>query len=164
MATQTLTRVQTIIRHGGRIETDVPELLEGTRVELIIVPASSLLAELFAKIQELETYPERWNGYNVAAADLTAIERGREWIVRLYEAIPAEQWVQPHVGLDEEGSPAFGWYQRERSLDVYVQEEGAHWVRTQGKGHPIDDGEVNTPEQMAEMWQWLRGGLDEQQR
>jgi hypothetical protein len=164
MATQTQTLVQTTIRHGRRIEADVPDLPEGLRVHLTIVPDSLLLAELFAKMDELKTYQERWNGYNVAAADIAAIERGKDWIVRLYEVIPAEQWAQPHVGLDEEGSPAFGWYQKERSLDVYVQEEGAHWVRTEGKGHPIDDGEVNTPEQMAEMWQWLRGDFDEQQR
>ena len=163
MAIQTLTQVQTIIRHGRRIEADVPDLPEGLRVQLTIVPDSPSLAELFAQMDELKTYPKRWNGYNVAAADITAIERGKDWIVQLYEATPIEQWVQPHVGLDQDGSPAFEWYQEDRSIDVYVKTEGAHYVRTQGENAPIDDGSINTYAEMTEMWAWLRGESNEQQ-
>lgn len=111
------------------------------------------------KIVDLLTWPEGWNGYDVAAPNPNAVRHALSWIGYMYKdaLTTGNEWREPHVTADEDGDVMFEWWNGEKGLTVYVSEEGASYIRDWGPNitSEMDDGEASTPESRRMLWAWL---------
>lgn len=117
------------------------------------------LLEVTDKISDLLTWPEGWNGYDVAAPKPDAVRHARSWITQMYIDVlqAGEEWHTPHVAADEDGDVMFEWWNAGKGLTIYVSEESAAYLIAWGTSmiDEMEDGEATTSDTRRRLWAWL---------
>ncbi len=111
------------------------------------------------QLHQLQRLHAEGNGQDTAAPSTHAIERAVEWIKDMhYDALTTgEEWLKPHVSIDEDGDVAFEWWKGDRKLTVYVSPETAEYIKVERPAATSDlmDGRIETNEDRRELWHWL---------
>lgn len=123
----------------------------------------ALPADLFdtiGQIDALKDLPEGWNGHDVAAPKIEAIQDATEWIEQMYEDVLRSElaWRKPHVAADENGDVTFEWWNGDKGLTIYVSANGSvSYLKDWGPDivDDMEDGPVSTSEKRREMWAWF---------
>lgn len=123
-----------------------------------VLPAD--LVDTLGQIDVLKDLPEGWNGHDVAAPKIEAIQDATEWIEQMYEDVVRSElaWRKPHVAADENGDVTFEWWNGDKGLTIYVSANGSvSYLKDWGPDivDDMEDGLVSTPEKRREMWAWF---------
>ena len=144
-------------RGGSSVHYEVRKDNPTFSVELATV--LSPLIETLVGVTDLLTWPEGWNGNDVAAPKPNAVFRALLWIRDMYEDVLAieEEWHSPHVTADEDGDVMFEWWNGGKGLTIYVSEESASYLIAWGTNmiDQMEDGEATTSETRRRLWTWL---------
>jgi hypothetical protein len=121
------------------------------------------LDESIDDIDALLTWPEEWDGYQVAPS-LDAVRHAHLWIQSLYEDVEdvstgSQAWVDPLVVADAHRNVVFEWLKDNNRLVVYVSPHRVEYLKVWGPDiwTDMEDGTVETPEERWALWRWLMG-------
>ncbi len=121
------------------------------------------LDETLDDIDALLTWPEEWDGYQVAPSG-DAVGHARSWITSLYEEVEyastgSWEWIDPLVVADAHRNVVFEWWEERRKLTVYVTPTGVEYVKVWGPDifSEMEDGDVKGAEDRRKLWRWLMG-------
>jgi len=93
------------------------------------------------------------------------IDRGRGWLRRLAGLLAAFDpgWIAPNVSAGADGELVLEWWNGQRKVTVYLDEEETEYVRSWGTSieDDMDDGTVADPSRMANIWNWLHSDVDD---
>jgi hypothetical protein len=68
-----------------------------------------------------------------------------------------QEWIDPHIGLNETGEVAFEWWNDEKKLTLYIAPDMTRYVSSWGANI---ETEMNAgslvANQFANLWRWLR--------
>ena len=108
-------------------------------------------------LENLLTWPEGWNGYDVAAPNLDAVRQARLWIQYLYDDIihTSLRWKTPHVTASEDGDVLFEWWNDEKGLSVYITAQGkAEYIMDWGPNivTEMEDGNASITHMRNSVW------------
>lgn len=137
---------------------DVRRISEDVEPEPIYPNFRAPLWEVLDRVRNLLSWPEGWNGYDVAAPKPDAIRRARSWIAQMYEDAlkTGKGWHTPHVAADEDGDVMFEWWNddNETGLTIYVSEESATYLIAWGTSmvSQMEDGDATSPEIRQRLW------------
>lgn len=138
---------------------DVRRVSEDVEAESLYKNFHAPLSEVENKVSSLLTWPEGWNGYDVAAPRPDAVRHARSWIAQMYGDVRAMggEWHNPHVAADEDGDVMFEWWNDGKGLTFYVSEESATYLIAWGTSmvSQMEDGEAATSETRQRLWAWL---------
>lgn len=118
------------------------------------------LEDTFADINALQYLDAGWNGYDVAAPKIEAIQEATERIEQMYEDVMRSglTWRKPHVAADENGDVTFEWWNGDKGLTIYVSTDGsASYLKDWGLDmvNDMEDGAVSSPGEFHDIWAWL---------
>jgi hypothetical protein len=112
-----------------------------------------------ARIIDLLSWSEGWNGYDAESPKRAAVEHAFSWIEGMYEdALTTDRgWIDPHVIADAHGNVVFEWWEDRRKLTVYVSPETVEYVKVWGPNifSAMEDGVVEGAEDRRVLWRWL---------
>jgi hypothetical protein len=124
-----------------------------------LTASHSPLVKTIGSIIDLLTWPEGWNGNDVAAPNPNTVGRALPWIKNMYEDALAveEEWHVPHVTADEDGDVMFEWWNNGKGLTIYVSEESASYLTAWGTNmiDQMEDGKATDSETRRRLWEWL---------
>ncbi len=124
-----------------------------------LTESHSPLVKTIGKIIDLLTWPEGWNGNDVAAPNPNAVGHALSLIKDMYEDALAtgEEWHNPHVTADEDGDVMFEWWNGGKGLTIYVSEGSVSYLIAWGTNmiDQMEDGEATTSETRRRLWAWL---------
>lgn len=119
------------------------------------------LTKIQDEIKTLHTWPEGWNGYDVAAPNPKAIDHAISWIESMYEdtSTTPRGWREPHVTASEDGDVLFEWRRGAKGLSIYVSETEVSYIKDWGADlvDEMEDGPISTSEDRRRLWDWLMG-------
>jgi hypothetical protein len=118
---------------------------------------SGLLAENFGWLESLE---DDWDGHGSAAPSPEVIEYAREVFALIQASALARciEWTGPHVGCNERGQISLEWWNKQRTLTVFVRSaERVDFLKSWGANieTEMEDGEVNTVADFVTLARWL---------
>ena len=118
------------------------------------------LERTLADIDALQHLEAGWNGHDVAAPRIEAIQDATEWIERVYEDVMRSKlvWHKPHVAADEHGDVTFEWWNGDKGLTIYVSADGdVSYLKDWGldMDDEMEVGSLSTPEQRRDIWAWF---------
>ena len=120
---------------------------------------NNALDAIIAKLRDLLTWPDGWNSYDALAPDPDAVSRAEQWITEFYQRIidTQQQWITPNITATANGDVILSWRRGQRDLEVYIEKQDMFYIIIEGKGTDakITDGDINTIEDMQQLWQWL---------
>jgi hypothetical protein len=135
------------------------ELVLGPHSEASSESLRTTLRGILRRVNDLRTWPDGWNGYDVSAPNSEAIGHAMVWITQMYRDALAENgtWYAPQVAADEDGDVMFEWWNREKALTVYVSNDDVRYIKGWGLDaeSEMEDGEPTTPEIRRTLWTWL---------
>ena len=119
------------------------------------------LDEALEDVDALQTWPEEWDGYQVAPSG-DAVSHARRWIRSLYEEVEEAstgEWINPLVVADAHRNVVFEWWKGHKKLTVYVTPTGVEYVKVWGPDifSEMDDGDIKGAEDRRKLWNWLMG-------
>jgi hypothetical protein len=136
-------------------------VFDAIRPEPIYENFRTPLEETFEDIDVLRTWPEEWDGYQVAPSR-DSITRAHTWIASLYadveDASTSEwQWIDPLVVADAHRNVVFEWWKGHKKLTVYVTPTAVEYVKVWGSDifSEMDDGDIKSAENRRTLWRWL---------
>jgi hypothetical protein len=114
-------------------------------------------------IDALLTWPEEWDGYQVAPSH-DAVRHARSWISSLYEEVEdvltgSREWIDPLVVADAHRNVVFEWLKNHNRLVIYVSPDRIEYLKVWGPDiwSAMEDGNVETPKERLALWRWLMG-------
>src|SRR5215203_4331962 len=139
--------------HGESVRGNAMQIRKssGRRTDSVFVPP---LAALAMRLSQLLTWPEEWDGYQVAPSH-DAVANAFQWIKGLYEdASRADEWIDPLIVADAHGNVVFEWLNDNKRLVVHVSPETVEYLKTWGPDiwSDMEDGEAETPEERWTLW------------
>lgn len=109
------------------------------------------------RLRKLARRGENWDGRGSAATNLQALEHSVAWIDTVIRSMrhAGHRWVQPHVGLDEDGIPVLEWWNGAKKLTIYVGPTESEYVCSWGVDldQHMDQGTLGN--RFLNLWQWL---------
>jgi hypothetical protein len=136
---------------------------EGSQPRAIYENFRTPLDETIDDIRALLTWPEEWDGYQVAPSG-DAVSRAQSWIKSLYEEVEdaptgSREWIAPLVVADAHRNVVFEWWEGQKKLTVYVTPIGVEYVKVWGPDifSEMDDGDIKGAEDRRTLWRWLVG-------
>jgi hypothetical protein len=147
-----------------RVRKDVGTTAAATSLEQRwLAPASQRLREIARnratqRIRMLRDRQIDWDGYGSAAADPESVFEALSLIESFIEQSAAAgiNWVDPHIGLNEDGHVVFEWWNAARKLTVYIAPGAVQYVSSWGPN--IESQMAAGPleeNQFAKQWRWL---------
>lgn len=131
-----------------------------TRPRAIYENFSTSPDETIAGIHALRTWPQEWDGYQLAPSG-GSIRRALSWIDDLYDDVSTmgRKWMTPLVVADAHGNVVFEWLNDRNRLVVYVSPTTVEYVKAWGPDiwSDMEDGEIGTPQERKVLWRWLMG-------
>jgi hypothetical protein len=119
----------------------------------------SMALSTLAKLYDLLTWPEGWNGYDALAPDYKAVEYTIHWIELFYQEIVAsgQEWIEPNVTASAEGEVVFEWWHSTKGLATYIGNQSAEYLKDWGTNinTEMEDGSANSPDIRRNLWTWL---------
>jgi hypothetical protein len=120
---------------------------------------NNALVAIIAQLQDLLTWPENWNTYNAKAPNPTSISIAQTWITTLYHHIASQNqhWIAPNITSSGDGDVVLSWRCVQRKLTMYVDGQDIDYVQVWGSDVKarIDDGDIESIDDMQRLWQWL---------
>jgi hypothetical protein len=121
---------------------------------------STPMADVSREIAQLECTTEEWNAAGGQVSLQLAITHAQTWLIDLYQdAQSVGLWIKPHITADAMGNIVFEWWNGPRKLTVYVSPDTTEYVKVWGPNifTEMEDGEITSPDDRRELWQWLIG-------
>ncbi len=131
--------------------------------ELWLAPVASTLRDISrnritSSILRLRERGENWDTYGSGAAHEDSIYQAIDAIESFIVEAPklGLNWLDPHVGLDENGHVVLEWWSGDRRLTVYFNPSQPEFVCSWGPNieSQMHAGEL-TPELFVKKWRWL---------
>lgn len=127
--------------------------------ELLARADLKALDEARQQISDLAHLQKGWNGYDAMPPSSDAIYRAMHWLNRSYaECKDARvRWYKPNVSASAEGEVVFEWWDKNRSLIVYVDAEEETFHKSQNGDGSTEHthGDATLGEQQAELLRWF---------
>ena len=94
------------------------------------------IGALVEKILSLKGCSDNWDGFGSARPKKISIERAINWINYIFLALVSFQfpWVQPAVGVDEDGDIEFEWWNSDKKLTLDINETEIYFTQIDGPG------------------------------
>ena len=119
----------------------------------------TLLAEARQQTYDLQFLAPGWNGYDAVPPTASAVDQAMRWLVSSYaECKDAHvHWYKPNVTASSEGEVVFWWVAQDRSLSVYIDEEGASFHKSFSGDGPTQHvhGEAPLGKGQADLMRWF---------
>lgn len=136
---------------------NAPLVLDATGITGIIIQSS--LRATFGKLENLLSWQDGWNGYDLPAPDPSSVAHARFWIAMMYMAIADldRGWQPPNITGGSEGEVVFEWWHSTRKLTIYVTAQNADYIQVWGSdvNTEMNEGEVNSLSICQRLWLWL---------
>lgn len=125
---------------------------------MLIKNSTDQYLKLESKINDLMTWPEEWDGYQMAPSH-ESITAAFSWIKSLYQEVSREdeKWLDPLITADSFENVVFEWWEGRKKLTVYVTPETVEYLKVWGPDifSDMEDGLIETPKQYLILWNWL---------
>ena len=119
----------------------------------------TLLALARQQTYDLQLLGNGWNGYDAEPPSAQSIRQAMHWLLHSYAECKDAGviWYKPNVIASAEGEVVFWWVAEDRSLGVYIDEEGATFHKSfSGDGPTLHvHGESPLGKGQADLMRWF---------
>jgi hypothetical protein len=109
------------------------------------------------RVQALAELGANWDGRGSEAANMDAIYSAIGALHGITQAVQEAglSWLDPHIGLSENGQVVFEWWNRQKKLTIYVGREEIDYVSSWGPDmdEQMDAGPITG--NFPRLWKWL---------
>lgn len=123
-------------------------------------PASEKLREiaqnrLIYAIRRLQERPHNWDGYGSEPAKHDSVSDALSFVIEVADHIKAD-WINPVVGLSEDGNVTFEWWNGNKKLTLYIRPGEIDYVASWGPNieTQMESGLLDAA-QFLPKWRWL---------
>jgi hypothetical protein len=124
-----------------------------------VTPEDQALDEARQQTYDLQFLSAGWNGYDALPPSKDAVDLALRWLVSSYAECKDAQvhWYKPNVSASAEGEVVFEWWDKNRSLIVYIDAEEATFHKSQNGDGPTEHihGDASLGGQQAELLRWF---------
>jgi len=117
------------------------------------------LEEARQQTYDLQSLTEGWNGYDALPPSAVSVDHAMRWLLSSYQECKdaGVRWYKPNVTASAEGEVVFWWVAEDRSLSVYISEEGATFHQSLDGVGPTQHthGEVPLGRNQTELLRWF---------
>ena len=136
-----------------------------TLIPVVVVPEREqplTATGLTQSLAALGSLRDNWDGYGSPAPTAAMLLEAREALALLHAGALARgvRWEEPHSGVNERGQITLEWWYRERSLTLFIREEGRlEYLKAWGTNieTEMEAGEVSRLADFAALSGWLYG-------